>query len=89
MTNLTTDERSQADVLANRLLDEPNCDPDDDLRVLARQLLRRQEEVERLHLELAFIGGYLLEHRQMLKDNGVHPKIVDAVLWLEKRIAEL
>ena len=26
--------------LANRLLDEPNCDPDDDLRMLSRQLLR-------------------------------------------------
>lgn len=46
-------------------------------------------ENERLHGELNFISGYLLEHRQMLKDNGVHPKIVDAVLWLEKRIATL
>jgi hypothetical protein len=29
--------------LAQRLLDEPNCDPDDDLRLLSRQLLRLHE----------------------------------------------
>lgn len=34
--------------LANRLLDEPNCDPDDDLRMLSRQLIRRHEEISRL-----------------------------------------
>lgn len=34
--------------LAEQLLNEPNCDPDDDLRTLSRQLLRRQEEVDRL-----------------------------------------
>lgn len=42
----TTDERTQAIALANRLLDEPNADPDDDLRTLARQLLRRHETAE-------------------------------------------
>lgn len=39
------DERAEAMVLANRLLDQPWADPDDDLRVLARQLLRREERV--------------------------------------------
>jgi hypothetical protein len=38
--------------LANRLLDEPNCDPDDDLRMLARQFLRGVERVERLQKDL-------------------------------------
>lgn len=33
-------ERREAIALASKLLDEPNCDPDDDLRVLSRQLLR-------------------------------------------------
>jgi hypothetical protein len=47
----TVDERDQAIVLANRLLDEVCCDPDDDLRVLSRQLLRRIEEVEHLTKE--------------------------------------
>lgn len=37
------EERSMAIALANRLLDEPNCDPDDDLRTLSRWLLRRHE----------------------------------------------
>lgn len=40
-----SDERADAIKLANKLLDEPNCDPDDDLRTLARQLLRREEYV--------------------------------------------
>lgn len=39
------DERVSARLLAERLLDEPNADPDDDLRVLSRQLLRRSEEI--------------------------------------------
>lgn len=29
--------------LANKLLDSPHCDPDDDVRVLARQLIRTSE----------------------------------------------
>lgn len=42
------DERFQALELAHKLLDEPNCDPDDDLRVLARQLVRRHEQIASL-----------------------------------------
>lgn len=38
---------------------------------------------------LAFIGGYLLEHRKMLQAQGVHPKILAAVLHLETEIAKL
>lgn len=45
-------ERTEAFILANRLLDEPNADPDDDLRILARQLLRKTEVVERLEKRL-------------------------------------
>jgi hypothetical protein len=48
-----SDERTDAIKLANRLLDVPWSDPDDDLRTLARQLLRRTEEVERLAERLA------------------------------------
>lgn len=39
------DERAQAIVLANRILDRINADPDDDLAVLSRQLLRLRELV--------------------------------------------
>lgn len=46
-------ELTRAVGLANRLLDEPNADPDDDLRLLSRQLLRRQEVVQRLQDTLA------------------------------------
>ncbi len=35
-------------ILAEKLLDEPNCDPDDDLRMLARQLTRRHDAVRKL-----------------------------------------
>ena len=38
-------EFEEAFDLANRLLDEPNTDPDDDLRMLARQFLRGCEVV--------------------------------------------
>jgi hypothetical protein len=51
-------ERTDADKLAHRLLDEPFfwvcplADPDDDLRMLSRQLLRRREVIERLEKRL-------------------------------------
>lgn len=43
-----TDERTYAVTLANRVLDRPYIDPDEDIAVLARQLLRRHEEITRL-----------------------------------------
>jgi hypothetical protein len=47
-----SDERNEALVLADKLLDQPWADPDDDLRTLARQLLRREQRI--LQLEEAF-----------------------------------
>jgi hypothetical protein len=41
-------ERIDTLQLANRLLDEPFCDPDDDLRTLCRQLLRTAERQDKL-----------------------------------------
>lgn len=58
------DERTEAVALADRLLDVPYADPDDDLRILARQLLRRHEEIERLRaaleriVSMSCISGY-------------------------------
>ncbi len=40
-------ERDDAIKLAHRLLDDASADPDDDLRMLARQLLRYREVVEK------------------------------------------
>jgi DNA repair exonuclease SbcCD ATPase subunit len=48
-----SDERAYALVLANKLLDQPYCDPDDDLRVLSRQLLRSEERCQAITGELA------------------------------------
>jgi hypothetical protein len=42
------DEQVEAVLTANALLDIPYADPDDDLRMLSRQLLRRHEELARL-----------------------------------------
>lgn len=41
-------EREQAYLLAEKLLNVPNCDPDDGLRMLSRQLLRCKERLERV-----------------------------------------
>jgi hypothetical protein len=44
-------EEEEAVILANRLLEIPYADPDDDLRVLSRQLLRRHEELAQKQLQ--------------------------------------
>ncbi len=44
-------ELDEAKVLAERILDRPNADPDDDVAVLARQLLRALERADR------YLGG--------------------------------
>lgn len=46
-------ERIDADKLANRLLDDASADPNDELRMLSRQLLRRNEVIDRLEKELS------------------------------------
>jgi DNA segregation ATPase FtsK/SpoIIIE-like protein len=61
--------------LANRLLDESWADPDDDLRVLSRQLLRRHEYL--LHVKTVLLPmamGYAAEH-----DVGNNRKMVEEV----------
>jgi hypothetical protein len=45
-------EKTDAIALANRLMEEPNMDPDDDLRVLSRQLLRSTETIAAMHKKL-------------------------------------
>ena len=41
-------EKEQAVLLANTVLDRITADPDDDLAILARQLLRSREALERI-----------------------------------------
>lgn len=45
-------ERDDAIKLANQVLERPMADPDDDLAILSRQLLRQVETVERLKGDL-------------------------------------
>ena len=40
-------EVRESRLLANRILDRPNADPDDELAILSRQLLRADEHIER------------------------------------------
>jgi hypothetical protein len=46
--------------LADRLLDEPYADPDDDLRMLARHLRRQFESHERYKKALQTANGFLI-----------------------------
>jgi len=78
------DERAQAITLAHRLLDEPNCDPDDDLRVLARQLLRAREGTE--HVVYAYVkddGSFRIE-----SDITTQKKADDHVRWYYGTVAK-
>lgn len=55
-----TNELDDALRLADRLLDEPNADPDDDLRMLARHLRRQFESYERYKNALQTANGFLI-----------------------------
>lgn len=48
-------ERGRALILAAAILDRPNADPDDDIAVLARQLTRAVEEIDKLKAELKHV----------------------------------
>lgn len=56
----TTMERHRAWRLAEQLLEERGADPDDDLRMLARQLLRARELIQVIQ---PMVKGYAWEHR--------------------------
>src|ERR1700677_3569927 len=52
-------EAEETRILANRILDRPNGDPDDDLAMLSRQLLRADEKILIMRTaleELAYLG---------------------------------
>jgi len=41
-------EKEQSVILANKILENASLDPDSDMSVLARQLLRREERLQRI-----------------------------------------
>lgn len=79
-------ELQAALMLAEKLLDEPNCDPDDELRMLSRQLLRHQEKVERLekHLGMNELGGLIGANR-----DAILQKHEEAFMLIQNRIKAL
>jgi hypothetical protein len=50
---ITPSERTRAIGLANALLDRTSADPDDDLAVLSRQLLRATERADKAEVRVA------------------------------------
>jgi hypothetical protein len=82
-----TKNRSELDdalALAKCLLNEPNADPDDDLRMLARQLMRAREEIARLTAtpvifqpagEFTYPGPACIEDNDELTYPSAHPGI--------------
>jgi len=72
-------ERDEAIALANKLLDEPYADPDDDLRLLSRQFLREIERTKRKEIVTMpptpewFVG-------KSQQDEG-EPDTFDGTIW--------
>jgi uncharacterized coiled-coil protein SlyX len=61
-------EAEETRVLANRILDRPNGDPDDDLAMLSRQLLRADERIARLESRCAALELELARLTEALAD---------------------
>ena len=62
-------EYEETKLLANRILERPNCDPDDDLCMLARQFLRGDEIVQKLKRQLADQHDPMLELIEANRDS--------------------
>lgn len=74
-------ENDEATVIANRVLDRPSADPDDDLAILARQLLRAREEIARL-AKIADAATKLREHQDQFGQKHIKDYLEDnAKLW--------
>jgi hypothetical protein len=83
-------EREDVITLANRVLDRVNADPDDDIAILARQLLRTHDRERELR-EALQESIKLQSHYAMLLngwDGGKRIQFASADAWL-KRLAEL
>lgn len=60
-------ERYQAIELANKILDRPSADPDDDLAVLARQLVRTSEALTTTGLALVMARRRIVDDGECLR----------------------
>ena len=70
------DEHAKALELANKLLDQPWCDPDDDVRLLCRQLIHQSERVGSVKVVLADVLDSLWDDGAVFED---HSKVGKAV----------
>ncbi len=80
-------EKEEAVKLANQLLDEPNVDPDDNLRVLSRQLLRARETVERQERALQAVDWNASNERDLIESN--RDQILEVHREAVQRVARL
>ena len=74
-------EKQEAIALANRLLNVPSADPDDDLRLLSRQFLRSLEIVDRQEQALQAVDWEGQQTSELIQANRdtilqVHEKAV-------------
>lgn len=77
-TSTTLTEHDEARALANRVLDRINGDPDDDLAILARQLLRADERLAKRALSLPpDLEGLIDELRGLLAKTFAGPWAID------------
>ncbi len=60
------DEIGEAYFLAEKLLDDTSADPDDDLRLLSRQLLRHKERIEGLRVHKKALTEEIVEKDRLL-----------------------
>jgi hypothetical protein len=71
-------ERELAIKLANLILDRPSGDPDDDLAILSRQLLRRNAQVADLEAQLAAAVDEQANIHQSYQCGEQYEKLVSA-----------
>lgn len=73
MSSKRLSEREQALALAKKLMDDtdshPGIDPDDDLRLLSRQLLRGQEIIDQMHKNLQEVDWNGMAERALINAN--------------------
>jgi hypothetical protein len=85
-----SDERTDTIALAHVLLDQPWADPDDDLRMLARQFLRGEERIAQLKAELAKVyehNDYNAQERRKLE--AAHDRAMFIATERKKQLIEL
>ncbi len=81
-------EKEEAYKLADRLLDVPNADPDDELRVLSRQLLRHKEWLEKMHEQLQAVDWNAAGTRDLVNANrdAVVEKLAEGLHRVKKEM---